>query len=65
MEKLTLLLNASTVEMLHLLARDSGKTIGLLVQDMALERYMNCAMSGTRPSGQAAPSGEIGLTGSG
>lgn len=41
MEKLTILLPESTVRMLHLLARERGQTLGKLVQDMALERYMH------------------------
>ncbi|SFK09872.1 hypothetical protein [Celeribacter neptunius] len=40
MEKLTILLPESTVDMLHLLARDSGQTLGKIIQDMALDRYM-------------------------
>lgn len=50
MEKISLLLDESTVEMLHLLARDSGKTIGTVVQEMALERYMNHALEAGRES---------------
>ena len=45
MEKISLLLDSSTVEMLHLLAKKSGKNIGTLIQEMALERYMNLAVN--------------------
>ncbi len=44
MEKLTLLLPDATVQMLHLLARSEGQTIGRIVQEMALDRYMTQAM---------------------
>lgn len=44
MEKLTLLLPENTVHMLHLLARESGHTMGHIVQDMAFERYMTHLM---------------------
>lgn len=47
MEKMSLLIPQSTVEMLHLLARDSGQTIGTVVHEMALERYMNRALETT------------------
>jgi hypothetical protein len=46
MEQITLLLSESTVEMLHLLARESGQTIGTVVHEMALDRYMHRAMDG-------------------
>jgi hypothetical protein len=46
MEQITLLLSESTVEMLHLLAREGGQTIGTVVQEMALDRYMHRAMDG-------------------
>lgn len=50
MERISLLLDKSTVEMLHLLARRTGKTIGTLVHEMALEKYMNHAVSGVHDS---------------
>ena len=57
MEQITLLLSESTVEMLHLLAREGGQTIGTVVQEMALDRYMHramdCAMDGVRFSDSA------------
>jgi len=59
MEKLSLLLDKSTVEMLHLLARKSGKTIGTMVQEMALERYMNHAL-GTSDTSEAPLETAIG-----
>lgn len=46
MEQITLLLSETTVEMLHLLAREGGQTIGTVVQEMALDRYMHRAMDG-------------------
>lgn len=45
MEKLTLLLPDATVQMLHLLARSEGQTIGRIVKEMALDRYMTQAMA--------------------
>ena len=45
MEKLTLLLPRTTVEMMHLLARTEGRTIGAILQEMALDRYMQQMMS--------------------
>ncbi|SDF64903.1 hypothetical protein SAMN04488117_10635 [Celeribacter baekdonensis] len=54
MEQITLLLSESTVEMLHLLARESGQTIGTVVHEMALDRYMHRAMDGVRFADSAA-----------
>ena len=50
MEKITLLLPSSTVQMLHLLARTGDQTIGAMVQEMALDRYMNQAMQHSHPA---------------
>jgi hypothetical protein len=44
MEKMTLLLPANTVEMMHLLSRETGQRIGDLVHEMALDRYMRHAL---------------------
>ncbi|PTQ74963.1 hypothetical protein [Celeribacter persicus] len=49
MEKLTLLLPESTVRMLHLLARETGQSIGAMVQEMALDRYMHRLMESADP----------------
>ena len=59
MERLSLLLDTSTVEMLHLLARKSDKTIGALVQEMALEKDMSHAVS----AAQVENSAEFNLRG--
>lgn len=48
MERITILLPKSTVEMLHLLSRESGKTIGAVVQEMSLDRYMQRTMDSAR-----------------
>ncbi|SLN14787.1 hypothetical protein AQS8620_00243 [Aquimixticola soesokkakensis] len=55
MEKITLYLDESTVQMLHLLARDSGQTIGKIVQEAALDRYMRRAVEGLHSSAASAP----------
>lgn len=44
MEKMTIFLPENTIKLLHLLARESGKTVGTVVQEMALDRYMTQAM---------------------
>ena len=40
MENITLYLPKTTIELLHLIARRNGETIGSILQDMAMERYM-------------------------
>ncbi|MCA0042041.1 hypothetical protein [Celeribacter litoreus] len=45
MENVTVFLPKSTVEMLHLLAREEGQTIGAVIQEMALDRYMHRVMT--------------------
>ena len=44
MEHITLCLPSNTVELLHLIARQNGETIGSVMQDMAMERYMKDRM---------------------
>ncbi|WP_417242262.1 hypothetical protein [Celeribacter sp.] len=44
MEQITLFLPKTTVELMHLIARQKGDTIGGLLQDMAMERYMKDRM---------------------
>lgn len=43
MENITLFLPKTTIELLHLIARRNGETIGAVLQDMAMERYMKDA----------------------
>ncbi|WP_417250361.1 hypothetical protein [Celeribacter sp.] len=40
MENITLCLPRTTIELLHIIARLKGETIGSVLQDMAMERYM-------------------------
>lgn len=44
MENITLYLPKNTIELLHLIARRNGETIGSVLQDMAMERYMKDMM---------------------
>lgn len=44
MEHITLCLPSNTIELLHLIARQNGETIGSIMQDMAMERYMKDRM---------------------
>ncbi|NIY79218.1 hypothetical protein HCZ23_07015 [Celeribacter sp. HF31] len=59
MEKLTLLLPKTTVEMMHLLARTEGRTMGAIVQEMALDRYMQQMMSSQRTSETEVEASEV------
>ncbi|NVK44980.1 MAG: hypothetical protein HWE33_01650 [Rhodobacteraceae bacterium] len=59
MEKITLLLPKTTVEMMHLLARTEGRTIGTIVQEMALDRYMQQMMSSQRTSETEVEASEV------
>ncbi|WP_417258381.1 hypothetical protein [Celeribacter sp.] len=40
MEQITLFLPKTTIELMHLIARQNGDTIGGVLQDMTMERYM-------------------------
>lgn len=44
MENITICLPTTTIELLHLIARQNGDTIGSVLQDMAMERYMKDRM---------------------
>ncbi|ALI55607.1 hypothetical protein [Celeribacter marinus] len=45
MEQITLFLPKNTVELMHIIARQNGDTIGGVLQDMAMERYMKDRMN--------------------
>ncbi|WP_439103356.1 hypothetical protein [Celeribacter marinus] len=45
MEQITLFLPKNTVELMHIIARQNGDTIGGILQDMAMERYMKDRMN--------------------
>lgn len=59
MEKLTLLLPETTVEMMHRLARTEGQTIGAIIQEMALDRYMQQMMSPQRSFERPTPASKV------
>lgn len=54
MEKITVLLPASTVDMLRLLADETDQKIDEVIHEMALDRYMSHALSGAALSGYDA-----------